>query len=78
MSRNGGVATGGNANGGDNGIWTADGGDGSGGNLTTGPASLSIGGQFGGIANMNISTGIYNAQLSATSVAAHSNVNIGN
>ncbi len=34
-------------------------------------------GVFGGIANMNLSTGIYNSQLSATNVAAHSNVNIG-
>ncbi len=35
-------------------------------------------GTFGGIANMNLSTGIYNSQLAATNVAAHSNVNIGN
>ncbi|MGB8712080.1 MAG: hypothetical protein WCD50_03020 [Onishia taeanensis] len=35
-------------------------------------------GNFGGIANMNVSTGIYNSQLAGTNVAAHSNVNIGN
>jgi hypothetical protein len=34
-------------------------------------------GTFAGIANINMSTGLYNSQLSATNVSAHSNVNIG-
>ena len=45
----------------------------------TGAANVNVGsGVFGGISNMNVSTGLYNAQVAGTNVAAHSNVSIGN
>jgi hypothetical protein len=34
-------------------------------------------GTFGGIANINVSSGFYNATLGGVSVAAHSGVSIG-
>jgi len=47
--------------------------------FATGAASVSVGaGVFGGINNMNVSTGLYNSQVAGTNVAAHSNVSIGN
>ena len=79
---NGGIATAGAANAtggnGGNGGNGGAGGAGAGGTLTTGPVAVNVGaGTFGGIANINVSSGFYNATLGGVSVAAHSGVNIG-
>jgi hypothetical protein len=52
---------------------------GAGGILSTGAVDVAVGGgTFGGIANINVSSGFFNAALGGVSVAAHSGVNIGN
>ncbi|WP_299311125.1 hypothetical protein [uncultured Halomonas sp.] len=56
-----------------------NGGNGGNANLMTGAANVNLAsGVFGGINNMNVSTGLYNSQVAGTNVAAHSNVSIGN
>lgn len=55
------------------------GGNGDGGTLRTGNVTVASGaGTFGGINVQNVSSGLYNASVGGVSVAAHSNVNIGN
>jgi len=45
----------------------------------TGAVNVNVGGgSFGGINSMNLSSGLYNASVGGVSVAAHSNVSIGN
>ncbi|MFZ5620651.1 MAG: hypothetical protein ACOY5W_06480, partial [Pseudomonadota bacterium] len=75
----GGVGAAGGAGGSANGGNGGNGGDAWGGALTTGDVSVSVGaGTFGGINNLNISSGLYNSTLGGVSIAAHSGVSIGN
>ncbi|MCK2185023.1 hypothetical protein MYL53_13540 [Halomonas sp. YJPS3-2] len=91
MAGNGGSGYGGGGGGGQGvggDAYAAAGAGGAGGNggnggaavLRTGAASISVaaGGVYGGVSNMNNSSGFYNSQLSGTSIAAHSGVSIGN